>query len=101
MCGAVRSKFKLELMNRILRECAYGTALGMCSLSGAPLYVYDACMCASTAVDMCSPSGITVVVRTCMRACTAFGVHGPSTCRAEVRVRGVLAPCSACAISAV
>ena len=36
---------------------------------------------------MCSPSGVPIGVSKCMRACTAFDMHGPSTCRAEVRVR--------------
>ena len=64
-------------MSRILRGCACGTAFGMCSLSGAPLYVCS-CMCARTAVGMCSPSGVFLVVSTFMHACTAFGMYGPS-----------------------
>ena len=41
------------------------------------LYVY-AFMCACTAVSMCNPSVVPIVVSTCMRACTAFDIYGPS-----------------------
>ena len=69
--------FILELMSRILRGCAYGTAFGMCSPSGAPFYV---CVfrCACTAVSMCSPRRVPIAVSTCVCACTAFRVYGPS-----------------------
>ena len=69
---SVRSEYLLELGSRILRGCAYGS-----SPSGAHLYVC-ACICACTAVVMCSPSGVHIVVSSCMRAYTAFGMYGPS-----------------------
>ena len=41
------------------------------------LYVC-ACMCACTAVGMCSPSVVPIVVSTCMCARTVFVMYGPS-----------------------
>ena len=59
------------------RVCAYGTTFGMCSPSGAPLYVC-ALMFACTAVGMCSSSRVSIVVSTCVCACTSFGMYRPS-----------------------
>ena len=70
-------KFIMELVSRILRGCAYGTAFGMYSPSGAPL---DVCafICACTEVGRCSPSREPIAVSMCVCACTVFGMHGPS-----------------------
>ena len=90
----------MEFVNRILCGCAYGTAFGVCSPSGAPL---DVCafMCMCTAVGRCSPSRVPVVVSMCM---CVYGVRHVRTewCifRAEVCVR-MLAQYSVCAVRAV
>ena len=61
----MRLKFIIELVGRILRGCAYGTAYGMCSSSGAPL---DVCAftCACTEVGRCSPSRVPIAVSICV-----------------------------------
>ena len=73
----VRLIFIMELVSRILRGCAYGTAFGVCSPSGTPLHMF-AFMHVCTAVGRCSPSRVPVVVIMCVYACTAFGMYGPS-----------------------
>ena len=86
----------MKLVTLILRGCAYGTAFGMCSPSGAPL---DVCafMCACKEVDRCSPSRVPIVV-------SMYGLRHVRTewCtfRAEVCVC-MLEQCLACAVRAV
>ena len=74
---SVQLKFIMELVSRILRGCAYGTAFGMCSPSVVPL---DVCsfMCACTEVGRCSPSRVPIVVSMCVCACPVFGMYGLS-----------------------
>ena len=61
----------MELMSRILRGCAFGTALGMCSPSGAPL---DVC------AFMCVYGGRQVQPKPCphLREYVRMCVYGPS-----------------------
>ena len=49
--------------------CAYGMVLGL----GSPSSAFCTCACVCTAVSMCSPSVVQVVVNTYMRACTVYG----------------------------
>ena len=70
----MRSEFILELVGRILRRCAYGTAFGLCNPSSAPLYV---CAC----VYMYGGRHVQPVRCTYRReyvyACV-YGMYGPS-----------------------
>ena len=49
--------------------CAYGMVLGL----GSPSSAFCTCACVCTAVSMCSPSVVPLVVNTYMRACTVYG----------------------------
>ena len=60
----VRSEFILEFVRYIFHMFTCGTVLGLDSSSN----VFCMCMCVCTAVSMCSPSVVLLVVSTCMRA---------------------------------
>ena len=60
----VRSEFRVELVRYMFCVCTCGTVFGLDS----PSRVYFTCMCVYTAVGMCSPSVVPLVVSTCMRA---------------------------------
>ena len=66
----VWSEFMLELVRYIFRVCTCGTVFGL----DRPSSVSCTCMCVCTAVGMCSPSVVRLVVSTCMRACTVYGM---------------------------
>ena len=61
---SVRTEFILELVRYIFRVCTCGTVFGLDS----PSSLSCMCMCVCTAVGMCSPSVVPLVVSTCMRA---------------------------------
>ena len=76
--------------------CAFGTVFGL----GSPSSVYCTCMRVCTAVGMCSPSVVPLVVSTCMCACIVYsmgslgGVRSVHECLC-LYVRTVLVKCLA------
>ena len=91
--GGMWSEFKLELVRYIFRVCTCGTVFGLDS----PSSVSCTCMCVCTAVGMCSPSVVPLVVGTCRRACTVYGMESLGGVRSIheclcLYVRAVLLP---------
>ena len=83
--------FKVYTINRtysshFTRVCVrYGVRLGQ--PKQCILYVY-ACMWPYTVVGMCSPSFVSIVVSTCMHACTVVDIYGQSGVLVVQRVLG-------------